>query len=103
MLGMYGLMGKIISKPEKRDKLIGILLDGTQEMPGCLGYVVSKDPVDSNGIWITEIWEDKASHAASLALPSVRVAVGKGRPLIASIGKQIELFPVGGHGLQLGI
>jgi quinol monooxygenase YgiN len=51
-------------------------------MPGCLSYIVANDPVDPNLIWITEAWESKEAHAASLSLPSVKDAITKGRPLI---------------------
>ncbi len=43
-------------------------------MPGCLSYVVARDPKDPDAIWITEVWDSKESHAASLQLPAVREA-----------------------------
>ncbi|WP_405230132.1 putative quinol monooxygenase [Lentisalinibacter sediminis] len=97
---MYGLIGQIMTKPDSRDELIAILLAGTKGMPGCLSYVVSKDPSDPDSIWVTEIWKDKKSHTASLSLQSVRDAIEQGKPLIAGFGKRIELSPVGGHGLE---
>ncbi len=96
---MYGLIGKIIAAEGKRDELIAILLRGTKEMPGCLSYVVAKDPADANAIWVTEIWEDEASHKASLSLPAVREALTKGRPLIAKLDRIATTEPAGGHGL----
>ena len=97
---MYGLIGKIRTQPGRRDALIAILLAGTGSMPGCLSYVVAKDPADADGIWITEVWDSQESHKASLALPSVKEAIGKGRPLIASFDQQIPTEPVGGIGLR---
>ena len=41
---MYGLIGKMRTQPGQRDALIAILLAGTGGMPGCLSYVVAKDP-----------------------------------------------------------
>jgi quinol monooxygenase YgiN len=75
------------------------LLEGVADMPGCLSYVVAKDPSDENAIWITEVWDDQASHEASLSLPSVRQAIARGRPLIAGFGESVVTEPVGGHGL----
>jgi quinol monooxygenase YgiN len=69
---MYGLIGKMIAAPGKRDELISILLEGVATMPGCLSYTVAKDTGDTNAIWITEVWDSKASHEASLSLPSVK-------------------------------
>lgn len=96
---MYGLIGKITAKAGQREALIEILLEGVADMPGCLSYIVSKDSEDDDVIWVTEVWDSKASHKASLSLPSVQKAMNKGKPLIADFGKQIETEPVGGHGL----
>lgn len=96
---MYGLIGKINTARGKRDELIEILLEGVAGMPGCLSYVVAKDPADDDGIWVTEVWDTKERHAASLALPSVREAITRGRPLIVGFGERFETEPIGGHGL----
>jgi len=98
---MYGLIGKITAVEGQRDALAAILLEGTVDMPGCLGYVVATDPSDPNALWITEVWEDQASHQASLELPSVQEAIAKGRPLIAGFDQRVETTPIGGHGLGL--
>jgi len=98
---MYGLIGKMTAAPGKRDELISILLAGVATMPGCLSYIVAKDTGDANAIWITEAWDSKASHEASLTLPSVREAIAKGRPLIAGFGDRVVTTPVGGAGLAL--
>jgi quinol monooxygenase YgiN len=98
--GMYGLIGKMQAQPGQRDALLAILLDGIDGMPGCLSYVVAKDPTDENAIWITEVWDSKDSHAASLQIPSVKNAIAKAMPLIANFGAHNETVPVGGHGLK---
>lgn len=96
---MYGLIGKMIAVDGKRDELISILINGVAGMPGCLSYVVARDDSDVNGLWITEVWESKELHAASLSLPSVQDAIGQGRPLIAGFAERFETTPVGGYGL----
>jgi quinol monooxygenase YgiN len=96
---MYGLIGKIRTQPGQRDPLIAILV-GTGSMPGCLSYIVAKDPSDADGIWVTEVWDRQESHKASLALPSVKEAIANGRPLIAGFDQQIATEPVGGLGLR---
>jgi quinol monooxygenase YgiN len=96
---MYGLIGKMMAIPEKRDELIAILLEGVAGMPGCLSYVIARDPADANAIWITEVWDSQSSHKASLSLPSVKQVIAKGKPLIASFGERFVTEPVGGHGL----
>ena len=96
---MYGLIGKINTNSGQRDALIAILLEGTDKMPGCLSYIVAKDPADENAIWITEVWDSKTSHEASLKLPSVQRAIARGKPLIAGFGSHTVTEPVGGYGL----
>lgn len=97
---MYGLIGKMLAAEGKRDELVKLLLQGTSEMPGCLSYIIANDPTNADAIWITEVWDSKESHAASLKLPAVRNAIEKGKPLIAGFGERFETEPVGGHGLS---
>ena len=96
---MYGLIGKMNAAPGQRDALIAILLEGTGQMPGCLSYIIARDPADANAIWITEVWDSEASHKASLSLPAVQAAIAKGKPLIAGFGERFVTAPVGGFGL----
>jgi quinol monooxygenase YgiN len=96
---MYGLIAKMKVAPGQRDALVAILLEGTGAMPGCLSYVVALDPLDADGIWVTEIWETKERHRASLSLPAVQGAIARGRPLIAGFAERFETNPIGGHGL----
>lgn len=96
---MYGLIGKMTAVPGQRDALAAILLEGTRAMPGCLSYVVATDPANADALWITEVWDSQASHQASLALPAVRAAIARGRPLIAGFSDRVETIPLGGVGL----
>lgn len=96
---MYGLIGKITAHAGRRDELTEILLEGVAGMPGCLSYIIANDPSDANVIWISEAWESKEAHGASLSLPSVKDAIKRGRPLIAAMSSVAQTLPVGGHGL----
>lgn len=95
---MYGLIGRMRSVSGSRDELAEILL-GMGSMPGCLHYVVANDPEDPDALWVTEVWESADAHAASLQLPEVQAAIGRGRPLIAGFESRFETTPVGGFGL----
>lgn len=97
---MYGLIGKMIAAQGRRDALIAILIEGTANMPGCLSYVIAKDASDENAIWITEAWDSKASHEASLSLPAVQDAIRKGKPMITGFGERFVTTPIGGEGLK---
>jgi quinol monooxygenase YgiN len=90
----FGMIGKMKAQPGKRAELVGILGAGTGAMPGCRAYLIAEDAKDPDAIWITEIWDDAASHKASLQLPSVRDAIAKGRPLIAGFELSAETKPV---------
>lgn len=96
---MYGLIGQFLSAPGKRDALMAILTRSSQAMPGCLSYIVAADLTNENAIWVTEVWDSKDSHAASLKLPAVQAAIAEGRPMIAGFGSRTETAPVGGTGL----
>lgn len=54
---------------------------------------------DDDGIWVTEVWGDKASHDASLSLPVVQKTIAAARPMIAGFSNPVVTTPVGGHGL----
>ena len=92
----------MLAKPGERDALLALLLEGTRgdPLPGCRLYLVSEVPAEPDAIAITEVWDDKAAHDASLTLESVRALIAKARPLIARMGESLELRPVGGQGLD---
>ncbi len=96
---MYGLIGRMKAASGQRDALIDLLLQGTGDMPGCLSYIIARDPADADSVWITEVWDSAESHRASLSLPAVQQAIAQARPIIAGFGERFETTPVGGHGL----
>ena len=92
----YGIIAQINVKAGKRDALIEILANGTRKMPGNISYVISEDQADGNAIWITEYWLSKEDHTASLQLPAVQEAIGKGREFIEGFGHRFEVTPKAG-------
>lgn len=96
---MYGLIGQMLATPGKRNELIAILSEGTDAMPGCLSYILAKDPENADAVWITEVWDTQENHQGSLKLPAVQAAIAKARPIIAGFGHRFETQPVGGVGL----
>ena len=97
---MYGLIGKMTATPGSRDALTALLLEGTAAMPGCLSYIVAHDTTEPDAIWITEVWDNEASHKGSLSLPAVQAVITKARPLIAGFSNRVVTSPVGGAGLS---
>jgi quinol monooxygenase YgiN len=96
---MYGLIGQMRAQPGQRSALVDLLLGGLEGMPGCRAYIVALDEADADAIWITEVWDDQASHDASLGLPSVQQTIARARPLIAGFGAHVQTQPLGGIGL----
>jgi quinol monooxygenase YgiN len=96
---MYGLIGRMLLAPGQREAVIAILLEGTTKMPGCLSYIVAKDPSDDRAVWVTEVWDSEASHQASLSLPAVQAAIAKAKPMITGFAERFVTTPVGGVGL----
>ncbi len=99
-IAMFGLITRMKAYAGKRDGLAAILLESTTDITGCLSYVVAKDSKDPDALWVTEVWESEADHRASLALPGVREAIAKGRPLIAAFDQQYVTEPIGGAGIK---
>jgi hypothetical protein len=64
------------------------------------GQVIAKDVSNGDAIWISEVWDSRANHEASLSLPSVKDAIAKNLPLIAGMGDSTITIAVGGHGLS---
>lgn len=95
---MYGLIAKLTAVLGKRDELIKILKEGTRSMPGCRSYILAKDALDANAVWVTEIWDSAASHDASLTLPAVKDCMAQAKPLIAGFEKVAVTNPVAGVG-----
>ena len=90
----YGRIGSLIAVAGQRDALIAALVSGASRMPGCVSYVVGKDVGNPDVLWITELWDSQASHAASLKLPHVRETITRAKPLIAGFGQSVVIEPV---------
>ena len=92
--GLYGLMSSLTAKNGHRDELAAILAGASEGMPGCRSHVVALDTSRDDMIWVTEIWDTKEAHDASLKMPKVMDAIEKGRPLVASFGVKIQTVVV---------
>lgn len=97
----YGLFGKFTAQPGKRDELQDILLQASQLLErneDCIHYVISTSD-EPNAIWVSEVWNSKEAHDASLEPEDIRALIQKAMPLIASMSDQTELHVAGGKGL----
>lgn len=91
---MYGLINVLTAVEGERERLAKILMEASRAMPGCKSYVAARDLGDANRIWVTEVWESRSAHEASLQSEAVRAAIAKGRALIAGMERVAETEPL---------
>ncbi|HEY1571644.1 MAG TPA: putative quinol monooxygenase [Pseudonocardiaceae bacterium] len=98
----YGYLGTLTARYGHRDEVVSLLLGGVEELRslGCSLYVVGVADTDPNVIWVTEVWESKAAHDASLSLPEVRASIERAMPLLTGEFTRQELDVVGGLGVS---
>ncbi len=94
MMNKFGLFGKLQAKSGQGKKLSELLMKDADKMNGCILYVVSRDPENSDSIYVMEVWESKQDHDNSLKLPAVRELITQALPLI-------EGKPTGGTTLEV--
>lgn len=97
----YSRFGKLRTKPEERDAVVAILLRDVNALrdAGCHLYVVQTSESEAQAIWVTELWESKAVHRASLQLPAVKAAIAEAIPLLTGEFDSMEFDVVGGLGV----
>lgn len=62
-------------------------------------YIVFASDTDPDTVWVTEVWESKEKHDASLQLPETKAAIAKAMPMLTGEFTRQELFVVGGLGV----
>jgi quinol monooxygenase YgiN len=99
----YGLHGKLTATPGNGNKLADILLEAAQLVStakGCYLYLVSQDETTPDAVWVTEVWEQKEDHDASLQVAGVKELIAQAMPLLQGRPeKGQELQILGGAGL----
>ena len=97
----YGYIGSMKTKAGHRDDVVAILLNGVDGLrqAGCDLYVVSVSDADNVTIWVSEIWQTKEQHDASLQLPETKAAIGKAMPMLTGEFTRQELTVIGGLGI----
>lgn len=97
----YGRIGALKAKTGRRQELVDILLEGSEkvkELGTCQQYLVGKDRSNPNLVWISEIWNSKSDHTASLKNEEVRTLIEKALPIIdGKLEEGSEFDIIGGH------
>ena len=100
----FGLYGKIVVHPGRRDAMVAILLEAAallQSDPACELYIVNAAAAEPDVIWVTEVWSSREAHKASLGREDIGALIQRGMPLIAG-GERIDVVPMGGKGISGG-
>jgi quinol monooxygenase YgiN len=97
----YGYIGTMKARPGHRDEVVALLLDGVEGLReiGCELYVVGLADDDEDTICVTEVWQSKADHDASLQRPEVRAAIERAMPLLTGEFTSREVRVAGGLGV----
>ena len=92
---MYGLIVKLTSAPGRRGELIEMMGgEDSDTVAGCLSFIVGEDADDANVLWITEVWESRESHEASMAAPAAKESFKDADTLIVGHEKIATTMPV---------
>jgi quinol monooxygenase YgiN len=100
----FGLSGKLRAQADHADELAAILVQASKLVSiakGCHLYLVSKDVLDQNCIWVTEVWDTKEDHDNSLNIQGVRELISHAMPLMAGRPEPVTLEVIGGSGIDL--
>jgi quinol monooxygenase YgiN len=97
----YGYLGSMRTRYGHRDEVVAILLAGADELRalGCELYVVGVSDTDRDVIWVTEVWQSREHHQASLQTPAAQAAIATAMPLLTGEFTRQELTIVGGLGV----
>lgn len=97
----HGYIGSMKTKPGKRDEVVAILLTAAEGLRdyGGRSYVVGLDVGDPDMIVVTEVWDSKERHDASLQLPEAKEAIAVALPLLTGEFTGRELAIAGGLGV----
>lgn len=97
----FGMQGVLTAVEGKGEELANIMLQASRvvsSIDGCLLYIVQQSLTDDSKVLITEVWENKDAHQASLTDERVRELIMKAKPIIVGMEHHPAVF-VGGHGV----
>jgi quinol monooxygenase YgiN len=100
----FGMQVRFTAHPGKGHEFVALLREGAldlEDFEACLLYLVSQEADNPDSVWVSEVWVDNESHAASLENPHVRATIERALPLLEGPPEALHLLPAGGKGLRL--
>jgi quinol monooxygenase YgiN len=98
----YGYIGSMRVRDGHREAVVDTLVSGAERLRaiGCQVYAVCTADDDENVVWVTEVWDSKEQHDASLQLPETQAAIATVMPLLTGEFTRQELAVAGGLGVH---
>jgi quinol monooxygenase YgiN len=100
----FGMQVRFSALPGKGHEFVALLRESAIELgdfEACLLYLISQEADDPDVVWVSEVWVDNDSHAASLEHPHVRAVIARALPLLTGPPEALHLVPAGGKGIRL--
>ena len=101
-MSRYGLYTIFKVQPGKGDALVSLLLQAAQLMDsvrGCHSYIVNKNNLDANAVFVFEVWDSKEDHDNSFNVPGCKQLIAEAIPLLAGKPENTMLDVKGGKGV----
>lgn len=88
------------AQPGRRDDVVKLLLRDQSPLAeiGCRSYLVGTNDEHPDMIYVSEVWDSKDAHAASLQLPAVKAAIAEAMPMLTGEFTGHEYTIAGGLG-----
>jgi quinol monooxygenase YgiN len=100
----FGMQVRFTTMPGKGEDFVSLLRNAAldlEDFEACLLYLVSQEADNPDVVWVSEVWVDNESHAASLENPHVRAVIERALPLLVAPPEALHLRPAGGKGIRL--
>jgi quinol monooxygenase YgiN len=95
---VFAYSATFVARRGHRDELASILREGFGSLSenGCRLYLIAAGSDDVT-LTVTELWDSREQHDASLQNPATREAIGRALPLLATPPSGGELRVLGVH------
>src|SRR3954464_1499560 len=95
---VFGYSATFVTRPGRRDEFASILREGFGSLAenGCRLYLIAGGSDDVT-LTVTELWDSREQHDASLQNPGTREAIGRALPLLTAPPSGGELPVLGVH------
>lgn len=85
MMNRFCKFGKLQAIKGEGKTLLDILLKASEELQTeetCFCYIVGMSQEEPDGVYVYEVWEDKAAHENSLKLEPVKELIQEAMPIL---------------------